>query len=48
LLAVKEPAPEPRLHYNPAPEHVLSGGETLIVLGEPERVRMLSAEVAAG
>jgi voltage-gated potassium channel len=48
LLAVKEPAPEPRLHYNPAPEHLLLGGETLIVLGEPERVRQLSAEVAAG
>jgi voltage-gated potassium channel len=48
LLAVKEPSPELRLHYNPAPEHLLSGGETLIVLGEPERVRELSAEVAAG
>jgi voltage-gated potassium channel len=48
LLAVKEPAPEPRLHYNPAPEHLLAGGETLILLGEPERVRQLSAEVAAG
>jgi voltage-gated potassium channel len=48
LLAVKGPAPEPRLHYNPAPEHLLTGGETLIVLGEPDRVRQLSAEVAAG
>jgi voltage-gated potassium channel len=48
LLAIKEPSPEPRLHYNPAPEHLLAGGETLIVLGEPERVRQLSAEVAAG
>ncbi len=48
LLAVKEPAPEARLHYNPSPEHLLSGGETLIVLGDPARVRQLSAEVAAG
>lgn len=49
LLALKEAAAgEPRLHYNPAPEHLLCGGETLIVLGEPERVRQLSAEVAAG
>ncbi len=36
------------MHYNPPPEHPLAGGETLIVLGEPERVRELSAEVAAG
>ncbi len=49
LLAVKDPAGgERRLHYNPAPERVLGGGETLIVLGEPERVRQLSLEVAAG
>ena len=48
LLAVKEPPPESRLHYNPAPEHLLDGGETLIVLGDPQRVRQLSAEVAAG
>lgn len=48
LLAVKEPPPGSRLHYNPAPGHVLAGGETLIVLGNPERVRQLSAEVAAG
>lgn len=49
LLAVKEATEgEPRFHYNPAPEHLLSGGETLIVLGDPERVRQLSAEVAAG
>jgi voltage-gated potassium channel len=49
LLALKEAASgEPRLHYNPPPEHLLCGGETLIVLGEPERVRQLSAEVAAG
>jgi voltage-gated potassium channel len=49
LLAVKEPpGGEPRIHYNPAPEHPLAGGETLILLGEPERVRQLSAEVAAG
>ena len=49
LLAVKEPGGgEPRIHYNPPPEHPLAGGETLIVLGEPERVRELSAEVAAG
>jgi voltage-gated potassium channel len=49
LLAVKEPGPGGAvLHYNPPPEHVLVGGETLIVLGEPERVRQLSAEVTAG
>jgi voltage-gated potassium channel len=49
LLAVKEPREGgPALHYNPAPEHVLAGGETLILLGDPERVRQLSAEVVAG
>jgi voltage-gated potassium channel len=50
LLAVKEPRTEggPQLHYNPPPEHVLAGGETLILLGDPERVRQLSAEVATG
>ncbi len=49
LLAVKEREGGPaQIHYNPAPEHLLAGGETLIVLGEPERVRQLSAEVAAG
>ena len=49
LLAVKETSGgEPRFTYNPPPEHLLTGGETLIVLGEPERVRQLSAEVAAG
>ncbi len=49
LLAVKETRPEgPALVYNPPGEHVLGGGETLIVLGEPERVRQLSAEVATG
>jgi voltage-gated potassium channel len=49
LLAVKDArGGEARLHYNPSPEHLLAGGETLIVLGEPERVRQLSAEVAAG
>ena len=50
LLAVKgaQVGGEPRLHYNPPPDHVLAGGETLIVLGEPERVRQLSAEVVAG
>lgn len=49
LLAVKVPSQGgARIAYNPAPELQVSGGETLIVLGEPERVRKLSAEVAAG
>jgi voltage-gated potassium channel len=49
LLAVKEPRETgAQLHYNPPPEHVLAGGETLILLGEPERVRQLSTEVVAG
>ncbi len=45
LLAVKDSAQSgARLHYNPAPDHFLAGGETLIVLGEPERIRKLSDE----
>ena len=32
----------------PPPDHVLAGGATLIVLGDPEHVRQLSAEAAAG
>jgi voltage-gated potassium channel len=49
LLAVKVPAEAgARIAYNPPPDFEVSGGETLIVLGEPERVRRLSAEVAAG
>jgi voltage-gated potassium channel len=49
LLAVKVPhADGPRLVYAPGPEHLLHGGETLIVLGEPLRVRELSVEAAAG
>jgi voltage-gated potassium channel len=49
LLAVKVSGPAgARLVYNPGPEHLLGGGETLIVLGEPERVRELSAEATAG
>jgi voltage-gated potassium channel len=47
LLAVKRPGDQGFV-YNPAPEHPLSPGETLIVLGEPHQVRQLSAEVAAG
>jgi voltage-gated potassium channel len=49
LLAVKVSGPAgARLVYNPGPEHLLGGGETLIVLGEPERVRELSVEATAG
>jgi voltage-gated potassium channel len=49
LLAVKFPhADGPRLVYNPGPDQALLGGETLIVLGEPARVRELSAVAAAG
>ncbi len=47
LLAVRPVAGQPRYLYNPDPAHRLAGGETLIVLGEPERVRQLSAEAAA-
>jgi len=47
LLAVRPAGGGPRYLYNPEPSHQLVGGETLIVLGEPERVRQLSAEVAA-
>jgi voltage-gated potassium channel len=46
LLAVKAPGGASYL-YAPGPEHPLDGGETLIVLGEPERVRALRAEAAA-
>lgn len=47
LLAVRPPAGGPRYLYNPEPSHALVGGETLIVLGEPERVRQLSVEAGA-
>ncbi len=44
LLAVKDPAAEGgRYSYNPAPDHVVSPGTVLIVLGEPQNVRKLSA-----
>jgi len=44
LLAVKDPASEGgRYSYNPAPDHVVSPGTVLIVLGEPEKVRRLSS-----
>jgi voltage-gated potassium channel len=45
LLAVK--GPSAGYLYAPGPEHQLSGGEKLIVLGEPERIRALGAEAAA-
>ncbi len=48
LLAVKPPGEAGGYHYAPGPEHQLAGGETLILLGEPDRVRELSAEAAAG
>lgn len=47
LLAVRPAAGGPRYLYNPEPSHALLGGETLIVLGEPERVRQLSVEAGA-
>jgi len=31
----------------PPPDHLLAGGETLIVLGDPEHVRRFCAEAAA-
>ena len=48
LLAVRLPGEPPRYLYNPEPAHALAGGETLIVLGEPDHVRQLSAEATAG
>jgi voltage-gated potassium channel len=49
LLALKRPASEgSRLVYNPAPDEPLPAGSTLILLGEPQRVRELSTERAAG
>jgi len=48
LLAIKPAGDAGRYLHAPGPEHELAGGETLIVLGEPERVRQLSAEAAAG
>jgi voltage-gated potassium channel len=47
LLAVRPAGGGSRFLYNPEPSHRLVGGETLIVLGEPGRVRQLSAEVGA-
>jgi voltage-gated potassium channel len=48
LLAVRLPGEPARYLYNPEPTHALAGGETLIVLGEPDHVRQLSAEATAG
>ena len=48
LLAVRLPGDEPHYLYTPEPSHARAGGQTLIVLGEPARVRQLSAEAAAG
>ena len=47
LLALRPAKGGSRFLYNPEAGHALEGGETLIVLGEPDRVRKLSAEVAA-
>ena len=47
LLALRPAAGGTGFLYNPDAGHALVGGETLIVLGEPGRVRQLSAEVAA-
>jgi uncharacterized protein with PhoU and TrkA domain len=46
LLAVKAPGGGGYL-YAPGAEHRLEGGETLIVLGEPERARALGSEAVA-
>jgi len=48
LLALKPGAPGAPLVYNPGPEVLLEGGETLIVLGDAARVRELSRRSAAG
>lgn len=49
LLATKRTVGgAPRYVYTPGPDHVVEGGHVLIVLGEPERVRQLSGEAAAG
>jgi voltage-gated potassium channel len=47
LLAVRPAGGGARFLYNPEPSHQLQGGDTLIVLGEPAKVRQLSAEVGA-
>ena len=48
LLAVRDPVAEGgRFTYSPTPDAVVSGGSILIVLGEPERVRRLSAQAAS-
>lgn len=47
LLALRPAGGGGRFLYNPEPSHALEGGETLIVLGEPQRVRQLSGEAAA-
>lgn len=46
LLAVKAPGEAAGYLYAPGPEHQLGADETLIVLGEPDRVRKLAAEAA--
>jgi voltage-gated potassium channel len=49
LLALRAGGPGgPRTIYNPASDHRVEGGETLIVLGDPVRVRELSRRSAAG
>jgi voltage-gated potassium channel len=49
LLAAKQTVGgEPRYVYTPGPDHLVEAGHVLIVLGEPARVRQLSAEAAAG
>jgi voltage-gated potassium channel len=47
LLAVRREGPGSQYLYNPEPGHLLAPGETLIVLGEPARVRQLSDEARA-
>ncbi len=49
LLAIRDPAAEGgRYTYNPPGDAVVSPGSVLIVLGEPEKVRALSAGPSSG
>jgi len=47
LLALRPAAATTGFVYNPDAGHTLSGGETLIVLGDPAKVRQLSTELGA-
>ncbi len=47
LAAKRSVGGEPQYVYTPGPDHLVEAGDVLIVLGEPARVRELSAEAAA-